>query len=79
MRPTMLMVISILLGLLPLAGIVGMAASGMLLTVDGLFMSLILLTISGVFFLNAYWEARDKGYLNFLRRKKDGGAPPAKA
>jgi hypothetical protein len=79
MRPTVLLVISILLGLLPLAGIVGMAAGGMLATVDGLFMSLILLTISGVFFLNAYWEARDRGYLNFLKRKKDGGAPPAKA
>ena len=77
MRPTMLLVISILLGLLPLAGIVGMAAGGMLETVDGLFMSLILLTISGVFFLNAYWEARDRGYLNFLKRKKDGGAAPA--
>ncbi len=76
MRPTMLLVISILMGLLPLAGIVGMAAGGMLKTVDGLFMSLILLTISGVFFLNAYWEARDKGYLNFLKRKKDGGTPP---
>ncbi|HYX69088.1 MAG TPA: hypothetical protein VE825_08135 [Terriglobales bacterium] len=79
MRPTMMMVISILLSILPLAGIVGMAAGGMLKTVDGLFMSLILLTISGVFALNALLEARDKGYLNFLKRKKDGGAPPAKA
>ncbi len=79
MRPTMLLLISILLALLPLAGIAGMAVSGMLKTVDGLFMSLILLTISGVFALNAYWEARDRGYLAFLKRKKDGGAPSAKA
>ena len=79
MRPTMMMVISILLGVLPLAGIAGMAAGGMLKTVDGLFMSLILLTISGVFFLNALLEARERGYLNFLRGKKDGGTPPAKA
>ncbi|HUK88377.1 MAG TPA: hypothetical protein VLT85_11985 [Terriglobales bacterium] len=75
----MLLLISIVLAVLPLAGIVGMAVGGMLKTVDGLFMSLILLTISGVFALNAYWEARDRGWLNFLKRKKDGGAPPAKA
>jgi len=79
LRPTMLLLISILLAVLPLAGIVGMALGGMLKTVDGLFMSLILLTISGVFALNVYWEARDRGWLAFLKRKKDGGAPPAKA
>ena len=78
MRPTMLLLISIVLAVLPLAGIVGMAVGGMLKTVDGLFMSLILLTISGVFALNAYWEARDRGYLNFLKRKRDGGAGAAK-
>ena len=33
-------------------------------------MSLILLTLSGVFFLNAYWELRDRGALAFLHRKK---------
>jgi hypothetical protein len=29
--------------------------------VDGLFESLIMLSISGVFFLNAFWELRDGG------------------
>ena len=77
MRPMLL--ICLVLALLPLAGIAGMAAAGMLFTVDGLFMSLILLTISGVFGLNALMEARERGWLNFLKRKKDGGAPPAKA
>jgi hypothetical protein len=42
-------------------------------TVDGLFMSLILLTLSGVFLLNAYWEMRDLGMLG----KKE--KPPAPA
>ena len=36
------------LALLPLLGIVWIAISGMLFTVDGLFMSLILITISGI-------------------------------
>ncbi len=30
-------------------------------TVDGLFMTLILLTLSGCFLLNAFWEMRDRG------------------
>jgi hypothetical protein len=30
-------------------------------TVDGLFEILIMLSISGVFFLNAFWELRDQG------------------
>jgi len=45
--------------------------------VDGLFMSLILLTLSAVFMLNSYWEMRDLGLLG---KKKVGVAaakPPA--
>ena len=60
MFPVMLL-ISILLGLIPLAGIGWIVVSGTLTTVDGLFESLIMLSISGVFFLNAFWELRDKG------------------
>ncbi len=66
----MLLGISIVLGVLPLAGIAGMAVSGMLMTVDGLFLSLILLTLSGVFLLNVFWEMRDRGWLGFLERNK---------
>jgi hypothetical protein len=33
-------------------------------------MSLILLTLSAVFFLNAFWELRDRGALAFLDKKK---------
>jgi hypothetical protein len=39
-------------------------------------MSLILLTLSGVFMLNAYWELRDRGALAFLHKKK-AAAPAA--
>jgi hypothetical protein len=46
----------------------------MITTVDGLFMSLILLTLSAVFMLNAYWEMRDSGMLG----KKKAVAPAAK-
>jgi hypothetical protein len=57
--PVMLL-ISILLGLIPLAGIAWIVLGHAVTSVDGLFMSLILLTLSGVFFLNAAWEVRDR-------------------
>ncbi len=58
-----MLLISILLGLIPLAGIAWIVVSGTLTTVDGLFESLIMLSISGVFFLNVFWELRDRGLL----------------
>jgi hypothetical protein len=33
-----------------------------------MFMSLILLTVSGIFFLNAFWELRDRGFLTFRKK-----------
>jgi hypothetical protein len=63
--------ISIMLGLIPLAGIAWIIVSGTITTVDGLFESLIMLSLSGVFFLNAFWELRDRG----LMGKKKGGPP----
>jgi predicted membrane channel-forming protein YqfA (hemolysin III family) len=69
LRPMML-VISIVMGIVPLLGIAWTIATGTLTTVDGLFMSLILLTLSAVFFLNAFWELRDRGALAFLDKKK---------
>ena len=60
MFPVMLL-ISILLGLLPLAGIGWIIYTGTMTTVDGLFEILIMLSISGVFFLNVFWEVRDQG------------------
>lgn len=76
MRSTIL-VLSLVLGLLPLAGVAWIFASGMItpwppsFTVDGLFMTLILLTLSACFFLNAFWEARDQGIIG----KKEAPAP----
>ena len=77
----MILVLSLVLALVPLAGVVWMFASGMIsvappsATVDGLFMSLILLTVSACFLLNSYWEARDKGLLAFAQKKKATLAP----
>ena len=58
---------STLLALLPLAGVLYIATSDMLFTTDGLFMILMLLSISGVFALNATLEARDLGLVPFLK------------
>jgi hypothetical protein len=63
-----MLLVSIVLGLIPLAGIAWIIVSGTITTVDGLFESLIMLSLSGVFFLNAFWELRH-------RRKKPGGPP----
>jgi hypothetical protein len=78
---SMILVLSLALGVLPLLGVAWIFVDGMITlsppsaTVDGLFMSLILLTLSGVFLLNAYWEMRDLGMLG----KKTAAAPAAKS
>lgn len=76
----MILVLSLVLGLLPLAGVGWILASGMITfappsaTVDGLFMTLILLALSACFLLNAYWEMRDQG---FLPKKQAAAKTPA--
>jgi hypothetical protein len=70
----MILILSLVLGILPLLGVVWTLANGLITTVDGLFMSLILLTLSGVFMLNAYWEMRDLGMIG----KKKATVPAAK-
>jgi hypothetical protein len=85
-----ILALSLLLGLAPLAGIGWILATGMITpwppsaTVDGLFMTLILLTLSLCFLLNAYWEARDHGLVKFMQKEKPAAptktaAAPAKA
>lgn len=64
----LLLLLSIVLGTIPLAGIVWIALSGAITTVDGLFMSLILLSVSGVFYLNAVLELRDRGVFPFAQK-----------
>jgi hypothetical protein len=84
LRPIIL-VLSLLLGVLPLLGVVWIFVSGMIVlspfsaTVDGLFMTLILLTLSGCFLLNAYWEMRDRGLLGKKKEAAPAKAPVAKA
>ena len=56
----MMLVLSVLLALLPLAGVASIARNGTITTVDGLFMSIIMLALSGILFLNVYLEARKK-------------------
>ncbi len=79
MRP-MILVLSLVLGLLSFAGVVWIFESGMIvlspfsITVDGLFMTLILLTLSACFLLNAFWEMRDHGWIG-----KKKAVAPAKA
>lgn len=74
-----MLLLSMLLGFLPLVGIAWILLAGSITTVDGMFMSLILLTLSGIFFLNAFWELRDHGFLAFLNKNKPAPAkvPPA--
>ena len=72
MHPMMLL-ISVVLGVLPLLGIVWTIVTGTVATVDGLFMSLILLALSGLFFLNALLECRDCGYIKLGSKSKDSG------
>jgi hypothetical protein len=78
---SMMLALSLMLTILPLLGVVWIFTSGMITlsppsaTVDGLFMSLILLALSGTFALNAYWEMRDRGLVG----KKKGVAPATKS
>ena len=76
MLPVMLL-ISILLGLIPLAGIAWIIVTGTLTTADGLFESLIMLSISGIFFLNVFWELRDRGLLGKSKAEAPSKQPPA--
>jgi hypothetical protein len=76
---SMMLALSLALGILPLLGVVWTLMNGMITTVDGLFMSLILLTLSAVFMLNAYWEMRDLGLLGEKATGKKAAAPATKA
>jgi len=55
----MLMVlVSIVLGIIPLVGIAWTIMNGTITSVDGLFLSLILGALAAIFFLNAFLELR---------------------
>lgn len=71
---SMMLALSLVLGILSLLGVVWTLIDVRFTTVDGLFMTLILLTLSGVFMLNAYWEMRDSGMIG----KKKAVVPAAR-
>ena len=83
MRP-MILVLSVVLAIVPLIGVAWVFLSGMIslspfsATVDGLFMTLILLTLSACFLLNAYWEAKDHGLIG-KKQASPAKSPAAKA
>ncbi len=56
----MMLVLSVILSLVPLAGVARIVMNGTVTTVDGLFMSIIMLALSSILFLNVYLEARKK-------------------
>jgi hypothetical protein len=65
----MMLALSVVLGIIPLLGVAWIVLKSSVTTVDGLFMSLILLTLSSILFLNAFLEVRKK--------LKKVAAPPA--
>jgi len=71
-----MLLISILLGTIPLAGIAWIVLRGAIATVDGLFTSLILLCLSGVFYLNAALDLRSRGIFPFARKATPPKNPP---
>jgi hypothetical protein len=76
----MLLIISVVLAILPLFGIAWFIVSGNITTVDGLFMSLILLTMSGIFAANAAWEfERQRRRAKFLKQARAAGLFPLTA
>jgi len=81
----MILGLSLFLGIVPLIGVVWIFVSGMITlsppsaTVDGLFMTLILLSLSGCFLLNAFWEAKDQGLIGKKPSPPPTKTPAAKA
>ncbi len=66
-----MLLISLVLALVPVAGVVWIGISGWLATVDGLFTTLILLAISGVFLLNAGLQAKALGLVPGFGKKEE--------
>ncbi len=56
----MMVLLSLILGVTPLLGIGWIAQNGSFTTVDGLFTTFILLTLSAILFLNAFLDLRKR-------------------
>jgi len=74
----MMLVLLLILAAIPLAGVVWIALWGSLTTIDGLFMSLILLAMSGILGLTALFELRPRKAGSGLRpgALAGGGSSP---
>jgi hypothetical protein len=68
----MMLVLSVVLGVVPLMGVAWIVLKASVTTVDGLFMSLILLTLSGILFLNAFLELRGRMKKSAALEQKKG-------
>jgi hypothetical protein len=68
----MMLVLSVVLGVVPLMGVAWIVLKASVTTVDGLFMSLILLTLSGILFLNAFLELRGRMKKSATLQQKKG-------
>ncbi len=63
-----MILLSVVLGIIPLLGIVWTVASGTLDTVGGLFMTLIMLALSGILFLNVFLDFRNRRQVQAARK-----------
>ena len=68
----MLLIISIVLAIVPLLGIAWILSQGLALTVDNLFMSLILLAMSAIFGMSALFESRKPMLVSAKSEKAKG-------
>jgi hypothetical protein len=68
----MMLVLSVVLGVVPLMGVAWIVLKASVTTVDGLFMSLILLTLSGILFRNAFLELRGRMKKSAALEQKKG-------
>jgi hypothetical protein len=65
----MMLLLSVVLGIVPLAGVAWIFLQSLVTTVDGLFMALILLTLSGILFLNAFMDIRARSKHTAAQKK----------
>jgi hypothetical protein len=65
----MMLALWVVLGMVPLLGVAWIVLRASLTTVDGLFMTLILLTLSGILFLNAFLDLRARSKKSAAPRK----------
>jgi hypothetical protein len=75
----MMMVLSVVFGIFPLLGVAWIVLHGGVGTVDGLFMSLILLALSGILFLNAFLDLRERLKPKTVVDRSSAGRSPSTA